>query len=104
MGLLRLAMYLTTLAASQVTHEMDFCTQSIDLVDGGGDIPVTGANRQDFVDRYVDFLLNKRVESQFAAFRQGFQRVCDSPVLQMFLPPELEQVVCGVPVRHLIIV
>lgn len=79
----------------QVTHELDFCTEQHDLVPNGGDIVVTGANRQQFVEAYVRFLLQDRVAAQAEAFVAGFRRVCDSPVLQMFQGPELEQVVCG---------
>ena len=80
----------------QVTHELDFCSQAHDLVPNGADIPVTGANRQEFVDAYAQFLLVERVAVQFDAFFRGFRRVVDSTVLDMFIAPELEQVVCGV--------
>ena len=80
----------------QVEHELDFCTQTHDLVPNGADVPVTSANRQDFVDKYVQFLLTERAAQQFDAFKRGFKRVCDSDVLDMFVAPELEQVVCGV--------
>ena len=84
------------LAVVQVTHELDFCSQAHDLVPDGADIPVTGANRQEFVDAYAQFLLVERVAVQFNAFYRGFRRVVDSTVLDMFIAPELEQVVCGV--------
>lgn len=79
----------------QVTHELDFCIEQHNLVADGGSILVTGSNRQEFVDAYVHFLLVERVAAQAGAFCAGFRRVCDSPVLQMFEGPELEQVVCG---------
>jgi hypothetical protein len=82
----------------QVTHEVDFCSQAHDLIPGGADVPVTGANRADFVRAYVDFLLTERVRCQFDAFFAGFRRVVDSAVLDMFIAPELEQAVCGVQV------
>ena len=79
----------------QVTHELDFCAQPHDLVPGGADVPVTGANRGEFVRAYVRFLLEERIAPQAAAFRAGFRRVCDSDVLHMFNGAELERVVCG---------
>ena len=51
---------------------------------------------------YADFLLNKNVESQFAAFKKGFMMVTeDSPLHQLFRPGELEELVCGSQVRSL---
>ena len=45
---------------------------------------------------YADFLLNKMVEQQFAAFRKGFSMVTDdSPLQHLFRPQELELLVCG---------
>jgi hypothetical protein len=84
------------LCRMQVTHEVDFCCQTHDLLPDGANIAVTGANRSEFVRRYVDFLLVKRIAPQFDSFLRGFRRVCDSAVLLMFIAPELEQVVCGV--------
>jgi HECT-domain (ubiquitin-transferase) len=82
--------------ALQIAHEVDFCSQTHDLIPDGADAPVTGSNRGDFVSRYAHFLLAERVAPQFDAFARGFRRVCDSAVLDMFSAPELEQVVCGV--------
>lgn len=45
------------------------------LKENGENIPVTFENKAEYVDLYVDFLLNKSVENQFNAFNQGFQKV-----------------------------
>ena len=37
------------------------------------------------------------VEGQFSAFMQGFLLLCDGMGLSLLSPPELEQLVCGVP-------
>ena len=73
---------------------------TFELKKNGGDIPVTEQNRQEYVDLYVDFLLNESVRTQFNAFRRGFLLLCDGPVLRMFRPQELEVLVCGTP--HLV--
>jgi hypothetical protein len=46
--------------------------------------------------------LNKSIENQFKAFRRGFYKVVTgnaikviSIVIQLFLPEELERVICG---------
>lgn len=67
-----------------------------DLKENGGDIPVTQSNKQEFVNLYVDFLLNKMISRQFRAFKTGFQMVTDeSPLKLLFRPEEVEILVCG---------
>eukprot|EP00892_Ulva_mutabilis_P012177 jgi/Ulvmu1/9331/UM050_0081.1 len=81
----------------QISHEIDFETIAHDLVPKGHRVPVTGTNRRDFVDRYVQFLLVERVAPQFDAFERGFSHVCDRKLMEMFraCPHELEEVICG---------
>lgn len=45
------------------------------LKENGENLPVTHENKEEYVELYVDFLLNKSVENQFKAFNQGFQKV-----------------------------
>ncbi|KAM7355422.1 ubiquitin protein ligase E3A isoform 2-T2 [Cochliomyia hominivorax] len=67
-----------------------------ELKPGGGDIAVTQENKQEFVDLYSDFLLNKNIERQFKAFKKGFEMVTDeSPLKLLFRPEEIELLVCG---------
>lgn len=82
----------------QISHEVDFETVTHDLVPNGDSVPVTGQNRREFVDKYVQFLLVDRVSAQFEAFDRGFSYVCDRKLMEeMFrsCPHELEEVVCG---------
>lgn len=57
----------------------------VELVPGGANIMVTNENRQAFVDLYVDYVLNKSIEKQFGAFRQGFYHVCGGNALSVSL-------------------
>ncbi|KAI5641912.1 HECT-domain (ubiquitin-transferase) domain-containing protein [Phthorimaea operculella] len=67
-----------------------------DLKENGDSIFVTQENKREFVDLYADFLLNKSVETQFAAFRRGFVMVTDeSPLGALFRPEEVEVLVAG---------
>ncbi|CAG4940317.1 unnamed protein product [Colias eurytheme] len=67
-----------------------------DLKEDGDSIFVTQDNKQEFVELYADFLLNKSVESQFKAFRRGFIMVTDESQLStLFRPEEVETLVCG---------
>ncbi|XP_050667406.1 probable E3 ubiquitin-protein ligase HERC4 isoform X2 [Leptidea sinapis] len=65
------------------------------LKEGGESLPVTLENKAEYVDLYVDFLLNKSVENQFKAFNQGFQKVCGGRIVKLFRSYELMSVVIG---------
>ncbi|GJN92174.1 hypothetical protein Rhopal_005204-T1 [Rhodotorula paludigena] len=66
-----------------------------DLIEGGNDVAVTEANREEYVRLLVDFLLSRSVEPQFAAFAEGFSEVCAGNALSLFKADELELVVRG---------
>uniref|UniRef100_A0A667ZJ60 HECT-type E3 ubiquitin transferase n=1 Tax=Myripristis murdjan TaxID=586833 RepID=A0A667ZJ60_9TELE len=69
---------------------------SYDLKEKGDQIPVTNENRQEFVDLYADYILNKSVETQFRAFKKGFLMVTnESPLKYLFRPEEVELLICG---------
>uniref|UniRef100_A0A672KKF7 Probable E3 ubiquitin-protein ligase HERC3 n=1 Tax=Sinocyclocheilus grahami TaxID=75366 RepID=A0A672KKF7_SINGR len=52
-------------------------------------------NREDFVDKYVDYILNKSVEEVFEEFKRGFFKACDRCMVEMFEPEELRGVLVG---------
>ncbi|KAG7211831.1 hypothetical protein KM043_011056 [Ampulex compressa] len=66
-----------------------------ELITGGSQIPVTLNNKKQFVDLYVDYILNKSVEYHFEAFHKGFHKVCGGRVLELFHSHELMAVVVG---------
>ncbi|XP_072040522.1 ubiquitin-protein ligase E3A-like [Amphiura filiformis] len=71
-------------------------TISHSLKEDGENVQVNNDNRQEFVDLYADFLLNKSVERQFRSFKKGFDMVTDeSPLKIWFRPEEIELLVCG---------
>ncbi|XP_052749366.1 probable E3 ubiquitin-protein ligase HERC4 isoform X2 [Galleria mellonella] len=65
------------------------------LKEDGENVPVTHENKEEYVELYVDFLLNKSVSNQFKAFNQGFQKVCGSNIIKLFRSHELMSVVIG---------
>lgn len=69
----------------------------MDLVPEGEDIPVTRANREQFVELYVRYILEESVRTQFDAFAAGFLQVAGGPALSLFQPRELELLVRGLP-------
>jgi hypothetical protein len=80
-----------------IEEDVAGATYNVELVLGGTEIPVTEENRRDFVDRYVDYILNKSVERQYSAFLEGLMMLCKGPAISLFSPVEMERLVCGNP-------
>ncbi|VDM10033.1 unnamed protein product [Wuchereria bancrofti] len=73
------------------------CSHDEELIPNGANVPVTLANKKKFVACYADFLLNRSVKRQFDAFSMGFNKVVNRGLLRrLFMPDEVEQLVCGV--------
>nr|XP_060624725.1 probable E3 ubiquitin-protein ligase HECTD2 [Anolis sagrei ordinatus] len=81
----------------QVFQEEFGVIKCYNLKPSGDKIPVTNQNRKEYVQLYVDFLLNKSIYKQFAAFYYGFHSVCASYALMLLRPEEVEILVCGSP-------
>ncbi|XP_076154126.1 putative E3 ubiquitin-protein ligase HECTD2 [Alosa pseudoharengus] len=81
----------------QVFQEEMGVIKAYNLKPGGDKIPVTNVNRKEYVQLYIDFLLNKSIEKPFAAFYHGFHSVCASDAIMLLRPEEVEVLVCGSP-------
>jgi len=68
---------------------------NVPLIINGENIPVTSANRQEFVDAYVKYLLDTAVARQFEPFKRGFFQVCAGNALSLFRAEEIELLVRG---------
>nr|CAD7447184.1 unnamed protein product [Timema bartmani] len=105
----------------EVTREVFGEIKVIPLKPGGSEIPVTQSNkaqrtqetqlfaliligtssenpcsrRVEFVELYVDLILNKGVHKHYKAFHEGFHKVCGGRVLELFHAHELMAVVVG---------
>ncbi|XP_022110390.1 ubiquitin-protein ligase E3C-like [Acanthaster planci] len=62
---------------------------------GGQDIPVTAANRIEYIHLMADYRLNKQMRPHILAFRQGLANVIDAEWLQMFDHQELQVLISG---------
>ncbi|KFP71156.1 putative E3 ubiquitin-protein ligase HERC4, partial [Acanthisitta chloris] len=51
--------------------------------------------RKEYVDLYVNYMLNESVQKPFKQFMQGFLRGCPAKNWKMFLPAELQVVLQG---------
>lgn len=70
---------------------------TVELCPGGADIDVTEENRRDFVDQYVNYVLNTSIKKQYDAFLEGLMMLCKGPAITLFSPVEMERLVCGNP-------
>ncbi|KAK2909215.1 hypothetical protein Q8A67_005052 [Cirrhinus molitorella] len=75
----------------------DFTVKGKKLIPNGDQIPVTKANRQKYVDLYVDFVFNKSVKKQFKHFSEGFSTGCPLDAWSIFHPEELQELLQGSP-------
>ncbi|KAK9448095.1 uncharacterized protein V1518DRAFT_434351 [Limtongia smithiae] len=67
----------------------------VPLVPGGEHKAVTNSNRQEFVNRYVNFIFDISVDRQFQPFKRGFYHVIGGNALTLFRPEEIELLVRG---------
>ncbi|CAB4065002.1 Zinc finger SWIM domain-containing protein 6,Zinc finger SWIM domain-containing protein 5,Zinc finger SWIM domain-containing protein 4,Probable E3 ubiquitin-protein ligase HERC4 [Lepeophtheirus salmonis] len=67
----------------------------VELKPNGENIDVTLENRQEYINLYVDYILNKSVATQYDAFHKGFHKVCGGRVLDLFHAKELMALVVG---------
>ncbi|EME46362.1 hypothetical protein DOTSEDRAFT_70384 [Dothistroma septosporum NZE10] len=68
---------------------------NVPLVPNGEGTPVTNANRHEFVDAYVRYLLDTAVARQFEPFKRGFFTVCAGNALSLFRAEEIELLIRG---------
>ncbi|KAJ3497775.1 hypothetical protein NLG97_g1640 [Lecanicillium saksenae] len=68
---------------------------TVPLCEGGERRPVTNANRREYVDLYVRYLLDMSVRRQFDPFRRGFYNVCGGNAFSLFRPGEIELLIRG---------
>jgi len=69
--------------------------EKVTLCPGGENRAVTNANRKEYVDLYVRYLLDAAVTRQFEPFKRGFFTVCGGNALSLFRPEEIELLVRG---------
>lgn len=67
----------------------------VPLCPNGDKKPVTNANRHEFVDLYIRYLLDVSIARQFEPFKRGFFTVCAGNALSLFRPEEIELLVRG---------
>ena len=78
-----------------VTEDVFGETQTKELKANGENIAVTKENRDEYVQLYIDYVLNKSIDRSYTAFHAGFHKVCGGRVLDLFHARELMALVVG---------
>ena len=74
----------------EVAYEVYGEERTYELIEGGKNIAVTGENRTLYVKKYVEWLLDVSIKTQFEALFQGFSKVIRASSLLLLSPDELE--------------
>lgn len=72
-------------------------TDVVDLIPDGRNIPVTNANKSEYVRLITDLRLTKAIRRQIDAFLSGFRELIPAADLTMFNEVELELLMAGLP-------
>ncbi|MFH4976797.1 hypothetical protein AB6A40_003506 [Gnathostoma spinigerum] len=72
-----------------------FTYGEVELIEGGSNIDVTEDNVQLYIDKCKEFYLEKGIQEQVAAFREGFDLVFPLRSLQAFKPAEIQILLSG---------
>ncbi|KAJ7986812.1 hypothetical protein DPEC_G00332260 [Dallia pectoralis] len=79
---------------SFVAHGAD--GKLVPVVPGGHNISLTFSNKNDYVERALDYRLHE-MDRQVAAVRVGMSSIIPVPLLSLLTARQLEQLVCGLP-------
>lgn len=66
-----------------------------DLIPGGANVAVDRDNRELYIDKYARFFLWDGMNKQLCAFKSGFSNVVDGNAFSLFLPEEIQLLLCG---------
>ena len=72
-------------------------TKVIELKSNGTNVPVTEANKQEYVRLVTEQRLTKSIKSQIDAFLDGFNEIIPADLIRIFSEQELELLISGLP-------
>lgn len=72
-------------------------TETIDLITDGRNIEVTDENKQEYVQKVVEYRLVGSVQGQLDEFLKGFHDIIPSELISIFNEQELELLISGLP-------
>ncbi|TDH71982.1 hypothetical protein CCR75_000804 [Bremia lactucae] len=78
-----------------IVHQVFGEQKEIEIIPGGGNIPVTNRNKTRYIHLVANYYLNTQIHDQSTAFRMGVCDLIDPRWLQMFNEPELQVLISG---------
>ena len=72
--------------------------KTIELIPGGSYIYVTQENKQEYVDKYMEWLFNSSITPLFDSFKRGFYKLYNGEMTNYCDPEELQLLICGSPI------
>ncbi|XP_075064140.1 E3 ubiquitin-protein ligase NEDD4 isoform X3 [Mixophyes fleayi] len=78
-----------------VDEELFGQTHQHDLKPGGTDIVVTNKNKKEYIHLVIQWRFVNRVQTQMAAFKEGFFELIPQDLIKIFDENELELLMCG---------
>ena len=69
--------------------------KTFELIKNGSQIKLTPENADEYVNLYIDWKLNKSIKKPFEEFKNSFDKLMDTPIMKMFLPEELDELISG---------
>lgn len=67
-----------------------------ELIPGGSNMPVTNANKNDYISKVIEWRFISRIQPQMTAFLEGFNEVLSLNLVKIFDENELELLMCGI--------
>lgn len=67
-----------------------------ELLPGGSNIPVTNANKNEYISKVIEWRFISRIQPQMTAFLEGFNEVLSLNLVKIFDENELELLMCGI--------
>ena len=71
------------------------CVQTVDLKPNGANTKVNQQNKHEYVNLYIQYIMDVSIDPQFKAFEVGFRKVIDGFSMNLFEAKELELLICG---------
>ena len=70
--------------------------QIVEFVPGGEAVPVTNQNKQEFVEKYIEWYLTTSIKDQFKPFYRGFYKAVSDDSIKLLDSDEVSKLIRGV--------
>ena len=70
----------------------------VELVPNGASISVTQKNKEEYVQKYLEWMFEKSVGPLFDSFKKGFYKLYSGEFMTSCDPEELRLLICGSPI------